>query len=1263
MKMKQIFSFTLLCIFFISLKAQNQSVSITINWETATLLTDITGKEVPRYFFDGAYYVDEYTNAPKFSHLIVAPRGYTFENVQITNLDFDGLDDVSRRFRSELTPQTGKYVSYYISKSRGQNLLNIDMELFQLVGEQLNKLVRFDVSYNLQREKNTSNKSYKTKLNSVLASGTWYKFGITENSLVKIDKNYLNSIGINVKSINPNLIRIYGNGGGMLPKQNSAIRADDLLENAIYTHGFEDGTFDDNDYFLFYAQGPHTWNLQGETFRHAYNIYSDTSFYFLTYDGGSGSPSRITSAVSLSSPQQNVVSFDDYDFHEKDLYNLIKSGSKWYGEQFGIVLSQSFPFSFPNVDGSQEGEVRVNVASRTLSTGATFSCSVGSWGNASVSIPNTVAGYATDYAFERSMSFKINPSTASFNVLLSYDKGLNTNATGWLDFIEVQVRRNLVYANSPLFFRDLKSLNKGIAQYQISNGNSALLVWDITNINKPVEQQYSLVSGKILFNQITDSLKTYVVFNPNDIIKTPESAYRVDNQNLHSMGFADLLIVTHENFRSEAENLGQFHQDNDNLSYHVVTCPEIYNEFSSGAQDITAIRDFVRMLYTRANGDTALMPRYLMLFGDASFDYKDRYNGNTNYVPAYESQNSVQPTASYVSDDFYGFMDDTESEAISDVADIGIGRLPVKSKLQAVNAINKIEGYYDTRTMGPWRNTLVFVADDDENIKTTIHMSDANQLATLVDTQFCNFNIDKIFVDAYKKISTSGADRYPDVNEAINRRMEKGALVFNYVGHGGELGLAHERIVEVDQINDWSNTNNLPLFVTATCEFTRFDDPLRTSAGEFVFLNPTGGGIGLLTTTRLVYSTPNYQLAKAFNDYAYDVALGTRPTLGDLNRLTKANSPKNINSRCFSLIGDPALSLAYPEYKVITTSVSDTLKAMDKVTVAGYVADENGNKLTDFNGILFPTIFDKSKQIVTLDNNGWGPFNFNLQSKVIFNGRASIKNGDFNFEFIVPKDISYEYGTSRFSYYGENGIDDASGCYEEAIIGGISDNPIVDNTGPAIKLYMNNDQFISGGLTDQNPFLLANIFDENGINTVGNGIGHDIVAVLDGNTANSIVLNDYYKAELDSYQKGTIKYAFKDLALGNHTLSLKVWDALNNSSESQIDFVVANDEELTLYNVLNYPNPFTTSTSFYFEHNYPSQNMFVRVQVFSVAGNLVKTIDGYHLSDGFRIGPINWNGKDEFGDRIGKGTYIYKVEVTAPNGKTVNKFEKLVILN
>jgi len=1248
--------------------------------------------------FEGADYDASRAFQPYYFERRPVSAGTVSVNVTLGSAEYEELDAASVAVlgnAAQSLPET-PLVETIITESRKEYFAQI--KVFPLRRNTLTgkaeKLVRFSLNVQPNGRAVRSNSVARTYAGaSVLATGTWYRIGVAKTGVVKLDRNFFeNTMGIDMSTLDPRNIRLYGNGRGMLSFENDKAHFDDLKEYAIMVSGEADGVFDQSDYVLFYGHSPHVWQYDSTDSRYHHRVhnYTDTTYYFINTDLGAGK--RITpQGSSTQTVTHTVNTFDDYQYHEEDLENLIKSGREWYGEKFDILTNYSFNFNFPNIDVGTQAYVKTDLISRD-GVSNIYNVNVQSLpqtGSALLSVPSVpVSCYYCDYAAGAAAILSMFPGSS--NLLVSITKQ-TPSAIGWLNYIEVNVRRQLqMVTGHQLHFRDKLSTDTGnVAQYNLGGASGNTVVWDVSDPANVRLQQGSLIGSTFSFVLPADSMKEFTAF---DGLSFNSATYfgQTANQNLHGMDFADYIIVAHPKFLSDANDLAVLHQQNDNLRSIVVTPQQIYNEFSSGAQDVTAIRDFVKMFYDRAQ-NRADLPRYLLLYGDGSYDNKHRLPGNTNYVPTFHNANSVAPTESYVSDEFFALLGDNEgrwdSGGDGGDPDVGVGRFPVQTSDQSKAIINKIRKYIskqppstsvsacsedDCSPFGDWRTWVSFVGDDED---ANVHTSQSDQLATMIDTTYHQYNIDKIYLDAYQEEHTPGGDRYPAVNEAVTRRVEKGSLIVNYTGHGGEVGLAHERVIEVPQINSWKNFCNLPLFVTATCEFSRYDDPSRTSAGEYVLLNPDGGGIALLTTVRLVYSTPNFNLNKKFYQCAFEPLHGEMPRIGDVYRITKVTSGNNTNNRNFTLLGDPALRLAYPVHDVKTTevnnvpvnvSVPDTARALSLITVKGFVADASGAKITSYNGVVYPTVFDKATSITTLSNNGTTlspPFTFKLQKNVLYKGKVSVTNGDFSFTFVVPKDIAYQFGPGRISYYADNGDQDAAGWYENIVVGGSNLNAPTDNVGPTVRLFLNDSNFVSGGVTNESPKLYALVSDSNGVNTVGNGIGHDVVSVLDDASDDAIVLNDYYVSDMNSYRSGKIIYPFTDLAEGTHRVSLKVWDVYNNSTTAHTEFVVARSAELALDHVLNYPNPFTTHTQFFFGHNRCCEEFDVQVQVFTVSGKLVKTLEDHVYMEGFRSSPIDWDGKDDFGDKIGKGVYVYRLKVRSADGKSAQKFEKLVILN
>jgi len=818
-----------------------------------------------------------------------------------------------------------------------------------------------------------------------------------------------------------------------------------------------------------------------------------------------------------------------------------------------------------------------------------------------------------------------------------------------------------------LEFRDMSVTGTGnITQFSLSSANENTIIWDVSNQNSIKRIEGNLNDPVVSFKVATGVLREFVAFKENGSFPSPmlegSDLGVIPNQNLHGPGQPDMVIISHSDFIEDAERLAAERRSRDGLDVLVVTPEMVYNEFSSGVPDISAFRNYMKMLYVRAGSDPSLLPRYLLLFGDGSFDNKGILENATNFILTYQSDNSLNPTSSYVSDDFFGMLDPGE-DMNTGLLDIGVGRLPAGTKEQSKTMTDKILGYALPSRMGDWRNTICFIGDDEDG---NVHMTDADALAKGLEKKYPGFNMSKIYLDAFKQVSSPQGQRYPDVNTAISEQLERGALILNYTGHGGIKGWAHELILGLNEIENWKNSGRLPLFMTATCEFSRYDD-IIVSAGEKVLLNPEGGGIALLTTTRLVYSQPNRVLNEKFYEIVFEKdSEGKNFRLGDIMEYTKNYSGSGINKRNFTLLGDPSMRLAYPEYFVYADSVNgisvseitDTLQALKKVTISGRVADISGSTLTGFNGYLYPTVYDKAIQQQTLGNDGGSKMTFALRNNILYKGKSIVKNGVFSFSFVVPKDIGYSYGLGRLSFYAEDSTIDASGAYNQVVIGGTFPDAQTDNEGPGLNVYMNSPTFRAGGITDENPMLYVEVNDDNGINTTGNGIGHDITAILDGKTQNVFLLNEYYQSYLNSFQGGLIRYPFTNIEPGHHTVSVKVWDVYNNSSTGSTDFVVIKSEDLILENLLNYPNPFSDYTYFSFSHNSPGVDLDITVDIHSLSGKLISTIKAKEFASGYRSQNIYWDGA---GAQNGDSVYLYTIRVQTSDGKSAEKTGKLII--
>ncbi|MBA2330599.1 MAG: type IX secretion system sortase PorU, partial [Flavisolibacter sp.] len=1094
------------------------------------------------------------------------------------------------------------------------------------------------------------------KPSSVLATGTWYKIAVSAEGVYKIDVQFLNSLGFG-NSIPSNQIRLFGKNNGMLPEANDQPYDDDLQEIGIEVFDGGDGIVSGTDYILFFAAGPHKWipDSVNKRFSHKKNLYSERQFFYISV-GGDGK--RIINQQLSVSSAVKVDAFDERYFHELDSVNFLQSGKEWYGEEFsnlpGRTTLKQFAVPASNVGLNAPITVGASFVSRSINNGSSFQVSLNGQNVLQVPVPAISSGLYESFAREASAFQTLINTQNSLNLSVSYTPG-SFNAQGWLNWFEVFYRRQLLQpTGGQLFFRDWNSVGGGAVEFRIAG--AATQVWEITDPLSPLKMNTRVNGTSIEFGNDASILREYVAIGNNFLI--PQAIAKLANQNLHNTSETDYIIVTHPSFLTQAQRLASFHRQKNDLRAIVITTDQIYNEFSAGNPDPSAIRDFVKMYYDRYRDTWNDKGKYLLLFGRGSFDYKDRIPGNTNFVLAYESNTSLDPLGTYTSDDFFGFLDDHEninSSAIINELDIGIGRIPAKNTEEAKNFVDKIEAYHVPPSLGSWRNTINFIADDEDN---NLHLQDAEVLSATTSQAAPDLNIYKIYLDAFRQESGLTGGRYPEANTAINNNIQSGTLIWNYSGHGGPVRLAEEVVLDQQIVNSWNNENKLPLFITATCDFAPFDQPLY-SLGENLLIRPKTGAIALMTTTRIVFAYSNRIINNNYLHIALQKdSLGNYLTLGQAVRATKNYTYRTtgdvVNNRKFVLLGDPAMTLAFPKFNVIPTNingndinqVTDTLSATELIFIEGEVKDVNGSKLNDFNGTVYLSLFDKPRQTTTLGNDaGSLPVSFSTQTSVLFKGKVSANAGNFQFKFRLPKDINYQYGNGKMSFYAEDGTRDAGGISANFIIGGIGSGNNDDKEGPEIKAYLNDERFVNGSITNESPILIVKLSDSSGINTGNAGIDHDIIATLDGDNNKYYVLNDFYESELDNYQKGTVRFQLPPLSPGAHSLKIKVWDVMNNSNEYILDFIVANNDELVLDHVLNYPNPFTTKTTFWFEHNKPAVDLKTKIEVFTVTGRIIKTLTKTINTAGNRSSDIEWDGRDEYGMKIGNGVYLYRLTV------------------
>jgi len=1113
----------------------------------------------------------------------------------------------------------------------------------------------------------------QTVENSVLSSGNIYKVAITGDGIHKIDANLLNALGVDASTTDPDKIRILGYGGGMLPQSNNAERYADLIENPVKVIGGGDGNFSNNDYILFFAKGPDRTYYNDEEERWVYekNLYSDTSFYFIKI--GETDSKKITDTTLSSNEAVEISYFDEVFHHEIDEINHLNqsssrggsgsgSGRRWFGEKFDFNLAYSFSYPLEGAIENQPLKLTTELMSSSP-LGGVFEIETNQNVNQGInipSVPESPYGIKGRIAKE-SLSIALQNSSL-FEVEFKYEKRSSSSKdAGYLDYFTIEYQReNTLYGNETIA-KLSEAKNYQTIKFLAKNLSEDTEIWDVTELNTVSRQTLNIEGDNKYTIAEAGKPKEFVIFRGSDFT-SPLPIGKVENQNLHSIGAINLLIVTPESFKTEAERLADFRETNDGLSTHVVTTEEVYNEFSSGRQDITAIRDFIRHIFLQSSGTDSL--KYVLLFGDGSYDFKDRTpeNANSSLIPIYESYESLHPIYSYSSDDYFSFMDEEEgiwSEGFNDeshLMDLAVGRLPINTLAEAQAIVDKLIRY-DTanEALGNWRKRIVFVADDGD---ANTHQLQADRLGRFIETNYEQFNTNRIFVDAFPQVvSTNTGKRFsPEARAEIEKNIENGVLIMNFTGHGAETGWTSEDILTNGQVVNWQNRYKMPMFLTATCEFGRYDNPTLKSGAELAMLNANGGAIALLTTTRPVFSNTNLEVNEAFYNAAFQEVNGEMPRLGDILVKTKNNSITGVINRNFALLGDPSMRLAYPEDDIAITavkdrsdSVIDTIKSLDNIKLEGEVR-QSDFLATDFNGTVEITVFDKTTTITTLGDEGPNTImDFEDRLSIIYRGSATVKNGRFNAEFIVPKNIDYSFDAGKISLYArhETALRDASGTVDNLIIGGSSSNFIPENEPPQLSVYLDNENFNNGDFVSENTILYANISDDSGINITGNGIGQTITAILDDEI--TFNLNDFYTSTIDDFRKGQVVFGLKDLTPGLHKLVLKVWDNQNNLAEEAITFRVNDGAENKMGNITAAPNPFSGEVNISCFNAFPGESIDASVYFYDTSGRLVNEYSKNIANSTSNINIANWNGYGSNGNYVENGLYLVKVYLNFPN--------------
>ena len=1246
----------LLTLFFLPLCLWSQQIAVQWTWQgTDQLQVGDVLKKVPKANGQIVFYDEKHQ---RYAISISKELGNN-PNMQLSIEDIQ-TEEVHSDLEVDLDLDhlaVRPHTIVYKTKGRGVHQVVVQIEPFIVKNNKLHVVTGFTIVSHAVKQLAARRVQRLASINSTPPQ-SGYRFEVNQTGIHKISASFLRDLGMPISSINPETLKIFGRGGKMLSLINSGTGGvnDGFSENPLQLVGMDDGSINDEDYILFYAYGPTEWNEDSQT---ALNLYHDQAHYIISHGGENGlRVNPESSTASIDNPQTSA----SVSLHiEEDLVNIAQMGRKWFGDRFLHNSSENYPFQLTN---------RKAATTVTVKLAAAASAANGSRFDLSVENENTTLNIAPTQTLTRAVegttTLSSMPSSNALDVVLHYDASGFSSAVGYLDYIRLTYERTL-------------SGDRGQFGFITTNSNSyhatgVDAIWEL--LPNGMIQVIETNANREVFFTSNENADRYHVYSADDVYSPKRSEYgdtytspqlreRLANE-------AEYIIITHDDFVEEANKLAAHHRTHTGLKSSVLSLSQIYDDFSAGNVDITAIRNAIRYAYLNNSDDNK--PKYVCLFGDTSYDYKDRVPNNNMIVPTYHALNSFHLANSYMSDDFYAMLDIGEGAlGFYDRMDLAVGRILFDTKEGALAMVNKSIDY--SLANGDWQNTFTILSDDPDKDWESIIQERLDELGEEVVANKPFLNLQKVHSDAFEQLVSASGDRYPGVNQALENQFIQGTLAINYFGHGGESGLASERIFDKELADRLYNPGRFPLFVTSTCEFSRFDNPDVYTAGEASFANPAGGVIGLLSTTRQIYVGNGITYNKIMAEHLFGYGLDDYPTISEALRLSKNDFFGTSQKRIIFFIGDPALKLAIPQGRVDLTHLNGNeleglddenkqLRALDRVNLAGQVSDKNGELLDDFSGEVVLTIFDKELEKTTLGNDGNGVFTFNTLGNVVFKGNAEVNNGFWNIELVIPKDISLPLGQARISMYAVSNdkTSKKTGLFTDLIIGGINPNPEIDALGPVIELFLDSESFESGDITGTNPILIARFSDENGINTSG-GLGHELLAVLDGMTQNPIVLNNFYRTNLGDYQSGSLNYLLNNLTPGPHTLSVTAWDTHNNPSTQSIDFVVSDKNNILINAVYNIPNPFETQTTFWVSHNKPRELIEANIIVHDINGKKVWEQKKTLYSGTNTNSEIVWNGQSNDGTLINKGLYLCTITLNSTLSNTTHTETHRIIRN
>ncbi|MCU7495082.1 MAG: type IX secretion system sortase PorU [Ignavibacteria bacterium] len=1090
----------------------------------------------------------------------------------------------------------------------------------------------------------------KAVVNSVMSDGRWFRFEAPAEGIYKINASFLRAQGLDPALIDPKTLKIYNNGGKMLPERLDVNVADDLVENAVYlSKSVDDGKFNDDDFILFYGRGNQFFDYDTVTqkVQRYFHLFSNSNYFWLTF--GKDASKKMQEVQNLKqNPDFLQTTTKAYASFEDDTHKVLNSGKLYVGDQFDETTpSRTYRTDLNNIVSGSTIKYKFNFVNRS-DYSALISLQENSTLILNAYINGTgVSNLATDdYAISQvfNATYKsVLPDDKSM-LKFTYKPNVGSQSAGYLNYFEIYYDMQLTAKNESILFYSVDST--GVDEFRL-NGfrGSGIEVFDITdcaNLKRITDSNRS--GGDCSFRSIVSRsrLSKFMAVGP-DAYKTPGKLTEIGNSNVHATNEAKYIIISHKNFIDQANRLKAFKESESKfrISTSVVDVDQIFNEFSCGMRDVSAIRNFIRYAYD----NWTVKPEYVLLLGDGNYDYKNVLSSEESFIIPYESDNSFHNMDTYVSDDFYATVSGNDN-----VLDLAIGRINALTPADAKAAVDKIIDYETKSDPGLWRNLVTMVADDNYKSDGWDGAAHATQSET-ISTEYVpkTFDQNKIYEEFYPTVATGTGRRKPAVNQAIIKAVNDGTLILNWIGHGNPEVWSHEYIFEKSVTIPQLVNNKYFFLVAATCDFGRYDEPGVQSSTEMMLLKPDGGSIGAFTSSRTVYSLDNFALAKSFymNLFRTDSTGYVQP-VGKSYYATKMNN-NAVNDLKFYLSGDPTLRLLMPVKAASIDSVNSRtllgnvvqLKALSKAKIDGSVRKSDGSIDNSFNGQGIVSVYD-SKKLVLMKEFGNQPAVY--QGGLLFRGMVSVKDGLFSTEFQVPKDISYENKNGKVeAFLYSNNSENVVGYTDSIVVGGTDSTAVNDQKGPQIDITFDDASTSSSYLVKPNFALDVKLKDDSGLNTTGTGIGHKITGILNDNESSPIDLSSYFVGDLNAGGKsGTIKYNFNGLESGDYKIQVRAWDIFNNPSEAEEHFTVVDGSDLVVRDVLNYPNPFSTNTTFTFQRNMANP-VDVKIKVYTVAGRMIKEIEGMGITDKFVR--IDWDGRDNDGNLLANGVYLYKLIV------------------